>query len=45
MNPLRSVIDFFLGAASRVFVKLPFRVRMRIVKSLNNLLLYFNTRP
>jgi glycosyltransferase involved in cell wall biosynthesis len=41
---LKSAVDFFLGAASRIFVRLPFRVRMCIVKSLNNVLLYFGTR-
>lgn len=45
MSLFRTVIDYSLGAASRVFVKLPFQVRMCIVKSVNNVLLYFSARP
>jgi len=44
LSSLKFVFDFFLGAVSRIFVRLPFRVRICIVKSLNNFLLYFETK-
>lgn len=44
MSLIKFVNDFILGIASWVFVRLPIKIRMRIVIYVNNVLLYFSTK-